>query len=298
METIRRTERTCVSRCVTVATTRGRHAPRAGTPTIAALVSDPASGPRIGAALSPLGTLYFAANPRELLEGLVRFRIKAVVVEPCSGDGGTEALVARVRRDFPLLPVLLYCHLTAAHMKRIPGLVRAGADEVLLGGVDDTRAALQRLLLHAASTRSGDGALEALRGVVPDAAEPVLAYCLTHADRPLTVDEMARGLGVHRKTLCNRTLAAGLPAPSVLISWCRLLHAARLLDDAERSVERIALLLGFGSGTALRNMLRRYTGLRPTELRRRGGPRVILALFEKQVTERPTGSASLGDLPS
>jgi len=145
-------------------------------------------------------------------------------------------------------------------MKRVPALIRAGADEVVLRGSDDMRVAFRRVLLQAASARAASEALTLLRKVVPRAGESVLAYCLAQADRPLTVDEMARDLGVHRKTLCNRAAAAGLPSPSTLISWCRLFHAARLLGESGASVERTALVLGFGSGTALRNMLRRYTG--------------------------------------
>jgi transcriptional regulator GlxA family with amidase domain len=217
--------------------------------------------------------------------------VSAVLVEPFDSSGRpTETLVCLIRRDFPSLPVLLYCDVTAEHMKRIPELIRAGADELVVRGVDDMRSALARALRHAAGTRAHSEALQTLRAVVPKAAEAVLTYCLARADRPLTVHQMARDLGVHRKTLCTRAVAAGLPTPSILISWCRLLHAARLLDDPVRSVEGTALLLGFGSGTALRNMLRRYTGLRPRDLRFRGGHRAVLGLLQKRLghgTDQP-----------
>ena len=284
VETIRPT-RAPRERVSSVPSTLPRHGAAAGAPSLAVLVKDDASRVRIRSALASLGVPCFPTSSAELLDALMRHRIGAVIVEPDGGgsDDLTEALIRTIRRDFPSLPVLLYCQLTAGHVRCVPGLIRAGADEVVLRGVDDVQSVLRRALHDASTARAGNQVLEALRRVAPKASESLLAYCLAHADRPLTVAQFARGLGVHRKTLCNRASVAGLPAPSVLISWCRLLHAARLLDGEERSVERVALLLGFGSGTALRNMLRRYTGLRPTELRLRGGSRLIVALIEKEV---------------
>jgi AraC-like DNA-binding protein len=253
---------------------------------LAALMGGAGTRIQVRTALETMGVTYFAATPAELLEVLVRHAVDAVLVEPHDAAGSTTDSVVRViRRDYPSLPVLVYCDLTAEHMRRVPVLVQAGADELVLRGIDDMRSAFRRVLLHSASARAASEALTALSEILPRTAEPLLAYCLTQADRPLTVDRMARDLGVHRKTLCNRAIAAGLPTPSSLISWCRLLHAAKLLDDSGRSVERAALSLGFGSGTALRNMLRRYTGLRPRELRRHGGHRAVLALLQKRLRQ-------------
>ena len=256
---------------------------RSSAAVVAVLVRDPGAGVRIRAALAALATPYFAADAGELLDALHRHRIGAIVLQ-CSPAGmPTEALVRSVRRAFPLIPMLLYCEVSAEHMRLVPALVRAGADELVLRGVDDLRATFRRSLLRSASARFASYALETLREHVPEAAEPLVAYCLRHADRPLTVQQVARDLGVSRKTLCNRAMAAGLPAPGSLISWCRLLHAARLLEESGHSVDRAAIALGFGSGTALRNMLRRYTGLRPRELAARGGHGALLDLLKAQL---------------
>ena len=92
---------------------------------------------------------------------------------------------------------------------------------------------------------------------------------------------MADALNVHRKTLVARLSGANLPTPSALISWCRILVAARLLEDPGRSVEQVALLLEFPSGTSMRNMMKRYTGLRPGEIRENGGVRCVLHAFKQ-----------------
>jgi AraC-like DNA-binding protein len=100
-------------------------------------------------------------------------------------------------------------------------------------------------------------------------------------------------MGVHRKTLVDRLKAAHLPSPRAMIGWCRLLMAARLLDDPGRTVEQVALKLDFPSGAALRNMFKRYTGLRTTEVRENGGVRCLLHAFKRELAavtagKRPT----------
>jgi AraC-like DNA-binding protein len=72
--------------------------------------------------------------------------------------------------------------------------------------------------------------------------------------------------------------AAGLPSPEQLLSWRRLLHAARLLDDG-RSADSVARALEFSSGSAMRKSLKQVTGLRPAELAARGGLRLLAGLF-------------------
>lgn len=249
-------------------------------------VADAGNRTRLRTALEPIGAPRFAMSVADVIEMAAAHRVGTVVIEPRDGHGRTTVpIVQMLRRDFPSLPILAYCQLTPEQVKEIPALVRAGADGVLLKDVDDVGTAIRRALARSASERITDEVLRQLMSIIPKVEEPVLTYCLRYAYRPITVGEVASALGVHRKTLCNRASVAGLPTPSALISWCRLLHAARLLDDAGRSVERTALVLGFGSGAALRNMLRRYTGLRPTELRTRGGSTLVISLLRAQITQ-------------
>jgi hypothetical protein len=42
----------------------------------------------------------------------------------------------------------------------------------------------------------------------------------------------------------------------------------------------------FASATALRNMLRRYTGLRPQQVRERGGLRCVVEAFRRSLAEK------------
>src|SRR3546814_9586520 len=84
---------------------------------------------------------------------------------------------------------------------------------------------------------------------LPICLTPFVTFCLEQARRAITVPEAAAALGVHRKTLVDRLAAAGFPTPSAMIAWCRLITAARLLEDPGRTVEQVALLLDFPSGS-------------------------------------------------
>jgi AraC-like DNA-binding protein len=118
---------------------------------------------------------------------------------------------------------------------------------------------------------------------------PFLRYCLEHARRDLSVEEVAAAMGVHRKTLVDRLRAARLPPPRAMIGWCRLLMAARMLDDPARTVEQVALKLDFPSGAALRNMFKRYTGLRTAEVRENGGVRCLVHAFKQEIAAVSAG---------
>jgi AraC-like DNA-binding protein len=211
------------------------------------------------------------ATTAALERSLASSRAEAVVIEfPSPEAGGLEATVRRIRRDFPSVPVILYCPLTADAARLILRLAHAGLDEVILEGHDDNRQSLQRLVLSAYRSHCLTRSLRSVPVELPAGTRAIVTRSLERADGRMTVRELARDIGVSRKTLLNRLAAAGLPGPATLISRCRLLFACELLEDPARSVEQVALLLGFGSGVALRNMFRRHVGLPPSEVRRRG----------------------------
>ena len=95
---------------------------------------------------------------------------------------------------------------------------------------------------------------------------PFVRYCLEHP-QVHSVSAVANAMGIHRKTLFVHCRDAGAPPPGIIMTWCRLLLAAQQLSMSMRSVETVACDLGFTSARALRNVAKRYTGLRPTAFR-------------------------------
>ena len=259
---------------------------------VAALVADDVTRACLYGAIRGRADLLTSGRVYELLAHLANNPVDLVIVAPWDAAGTRVAPVLRQVRDrLPSVPIAIYCTLTPDAVREVVALTKAGADEVIFHLADDNGVALWSRLLVSVYRRAAHEALDALHSVLPPEVEPIISYCLERAEVGVSVAEVAAAFHVHRKTLVNRMAAAGLPAPACLISWCRLLLAARLLEDPGRAVEQVALELSFGSGAALRNMLRRYTGLRPSELRDHGGMRCVVERFRQSALRPQPGAA-------
>ena len=271
---------------------------------VAALVLDAEGRARLrtvlrhdGALLSDwpgsLAEIDFFERVSDLLAALARHRMAAVIVQPCDRDGTrTEEAVRAIRAGYPSVAVIAYLPPGGACSADILALARAGIHGLVLRGVDDVGVALRAALASAARRSIAERVLREVAPFVAPGAVPVLRYCLEHAANAPTVVEVARALGVHRKTLVNRMCGAALPAPRALLAWCRLLLAADVLEDHARPVEQVALALDFPSGTAFRNMLRRYTGLGPRDVRENGGLVCVLHAFRRALASKVSVSSA------
>jgi AraC-like DNA-binding protein len=251
---------------------------------LGALVWDPSSRARLQEALRGQASIRFCERQSELLT-LVENNLAGVVVLDMRDREGNSTLssVRHIRRAFPSVPVVLYCGISPETSRDVLEFARAGVNDLVLRGVDDLRYTLRTALSTAADHCSARAILKELEGVVPTSVLPFMCYCLENGRRALTVEDVAAALNVHRKTLVDRLSSAGMPTPSAVIAWCRLIVSARLMEDPGRSIEQVALLLDFPSGTSMRNMVKRYTGLRPGEVRENGGMRCVLHAFKQEL---------------
>jgi AraC-like DNA-binding protein len=257
---------------------------------VAALVKDPVSRARLTDALRHDATVRNCERLTEVL-ALVEEGLATIVVLDHRDRDGNAALpvVRRLRDEFPSVPVVMYLSMTAVASGALMEYARAGVNQLVFQGMDDFKTSL-RSAINAALDQVSAGALAAdLEPLVPPTIVAFLRYCLEHSRRNITVEEVATAMGVHRKTLGDRLKAARLPSPRAMIGWCRLLMASRLLDDPGRTVEQVALKLDFASGTALRNMFKRYTGLRTTEVRENGGVRCLMHAFKCELAAVSAG---------
>ena len=106
--------------------------------------------------------------------------------------------------------------------------------------------------------------------------DAVLA-AVTRAHERLTPDAFARMLAVPRRVLTRRLGEAGFPPPHQLVTWGRLILAAHMLEDGERSADGVAQVLDFPSGSAFRNTCQRYLHATPHQIRQRGGAAYVIA---------------------
>jgi len=228
-------------------------------------------------------TLEFFLSESDLERTLASVRWDIVVVERSSTNAlACDALVASVRLALPSCAVLGYTQVRPGCSADILALAKAGVHGLALGMIDDFRVVLSAALQSSVRTVLAEMVLRELQCDVEVGVKKIVRFCLTSEEVP-TVEQMALALCVHRRTLVNRLRAARLPGPQELAGWCRLLLAARLLEDAGRSTERVAFAVGYSSANALRNTLRRYTSLTPRQVRESGGLDCVLSAFRERL---------------
>jgi AraC-like DNA-binding protein len=108
------------------------------------------------------------------------------------------------------------------------------------------------------------------------------------------VTEVADALGYNRKTLVNHCAQAEFLPPHELLCWCRLAVAGELMASSGRTIEAIANQLEFPSDTSFRNMMKRYTGLKASEVRERGGACCVVTALRAALPRGVTSQRSAG----
>lgn len=247
---------------------------------LAALVLDQVGRARVQAALRSMDEARFCERVEELIDAAADPAVRGVLAEPYDRDGCSVFPALRaLKREYPTLPLLVYGVTRPGTWGEIVRLTGIGIHDLVIRGQDDHPPVFRATLDRALARSTAEYVMREVTERVPREAHAVLELCLERRDRALTMAELSRLLGTHRKTVVRHMQAAGLPPPSQLARWCRLLHAARMLEDPGRTLEAIAMHLDFASASALRNMLGRYTGLSPRAVREGGGLSCVLPLF-------------------
>lgn len=252
---------------------------------VAALVRDRRDLARLQEALRPAlgappaGVLRAFDEIDALDAALQREHFDVLVIEPRDARGeSTDACIRSIRERFPRLSVLGHVVMKPGMSSQVLSFARAGVHELIVAGIDDSAMVLRHALQRASHRCLAEEVYTEVVGSLPREAAALVRYCLEHASETPTIDDISRALGVHRRTLVNRMQQALLPPPSELWAWSRVLLAARYLEVPGRSVEWVAHTVGYPSANALRNALKRYTGLVPSELREdHGFARAMLA---------------------
>jgi AraC-like DNA-binding protein len=208
-----------------------------------------------------------------------RTAVRAVILEAHDANGRPAAGLARqLTHLFPGIPVIGYCSSRTDDSHEVIALASAGVHELLYKQQDDNIAMLAIVLQRAEQACIADVVLRQLDAELPPRIQPFIAYCLANPEHAHAVAPVAAALDVNRKTLFSYCRTAGFPPPSTVIAWCLILTAAGLLATPGVTVAQVAMQLDFPSASALRNMLKRYTGLRPAALR---SPRALAELCRR-----------------
>jgi transcriptional regulator GlxA family with amidase domain len=97
------------------------------------------------------------------------------------------------------------------------------------------------------------------------------AWALERLDEPLDVAALAHHAMVSPRTFARRFRAETGTTPHRWLSDQRVLHARRLLESSNSSIEEVASRCGFGSAASLRDHFKRRTGTSPNAYRRTFG---------------------------
>lgn len=272
---------------------------------IAAWVMDPLARDRLAAAIdeprprrSERPAMLWCDSAEELMAAATTRGVSAVIIEltgfgpsdvaPATAGGVAriEELTRTLRSQHPAVPVLVYAPLTAAASRAVVTLAHAGVANVIIAGHDDLNHAVGPILARAASICAAEEAYQKLSAVASPDVAAILNYALRYGARAPTVADAAAALHVHRKTLAAWCQATGAPSPRVLVTWCRLIIAVERLAGARWPAERVARVLGFGSGSALTGLIRRHIGLTRAVLREQGSGVVVEMLARRLIDGR------------
>ncbi len=245
---------------------------------------------RFQESLRGIGVVHSVATLAELIAALDACEATTdFVVVPPRDTTGREAIgvVREIVCRFPQVAIIAFCRADVESSADIRALAVAGVHEFVFAG-DDAKSAIHAALDGARRECAAERVLAALSRVLPPRVHPLVEACVTRPTTVVTVDALASVTGLHRKTLYNQCVQSGAPSPAALIAWSRLALVAYFLSRSGRTIESLANELEFPSPTALRNMMKRYTGLRAGEIRDAGGlERVAGALAATIAGTRP-----------
>lgn len=220
--------------------------------------------------------------------------VHLVVLDLYAGGSADFERVRTLKLRFPRVTLIAYVAVTIERARDMFDAGRAGVDGLVVADLDD---APPRLLgiVEQAEARSAAGILRGqlpeLRPLVRDA----VMVSVTRAHERLTAEALARRLALSRRALTAQLTESGFPPPSQLLTWGRLIVAAHLLDDRNRSADSVAFSLGFPSGSAFRNTCQRYLHSTPQQIRERGGAGYVISLFLKAGADDAPDWAEAGD---
>jgi AraC-like DNA-binding protein len=198
---------------------------------------------------------------------------------------------------FPRVSLVAYVSVTIERARDMFDAGRCGLNGLVLADLDDTPQMLLSLIEQAEARSVASQLRPALEDLKPTVRDAVL-IAVTRAHERLTPESFARLLAVPRRLLAKRLAEAGFPPPHRLLTWGRLIVAAHMLEDRERSADSVSHALDFPSGSAFRNTCQRYLRATPHQIRERGGAAwVIRSLMRMRpgvaVPTPPRGSPAL-----
>lgn len=183
---------------------------------------------------------------------------------------------------WPGAAIVIFCPSSAGNAPPLRSLVLAGAHQIVFEGVANTAATLATAIETARRESAAEQVLARLQPLVPPALHSLIHAVLANPAMT-SVNAIAAQLGVHRKTLVNRSQRESFISPAELIAWTRLAMVGYQLEKSGMTIEAIAHQLEFPSHTSLRNLIKRYTGCTASQIREGAGLGAVIAALQARL---------------
>jgi AraC-like DNA-binding protein len=260
---------------------------------IPALLNDPTQMQRLKTAIRDRHAIVPCASWPELFGACATQVVHLSVFDLfLSGSANFDA-VRRLRQRHPRMTLVAYIAMTPERTHDVFDAGRVGVNEIILAGVDDAPRPLLALI-ERGEARSLAAAVRGAFAERSPLARDALLLAVSRAHERLSAETLAHLLSIPRRSLSKRLADEGLPAPQRLITWGRLIVAGHMLEEPRRSADRVAVALGFPSGSAFRNTCQRYLHATPQEIRRRGGSLHVLRSLLRQLEAATPPSEAAG----
>jgi AraC-like DNA-binding protein len=253
----------------------------AALPNVTLCIHDLDALARVQGCLTPQVQGDLCPTPCTLLSKPLGSAVAAVLLELQDSLGRSSApRIAALRARHPELPIIGLAGVQSGDLREAVPASRAGLTDLVYLQRENPWDVIRPVLLEPGLGRAITEVLRELADVFGTSEIwPVLEHCINRWSGTVSVAQLARALGVTRKTVSRRFCRAGLGPPASALVWMRLLIAARLLQEPAFPVRRIAEELRYPSAVALRRTMKRHTRQRPGEVRARGGLSAVLPLF-------------------
>ena len=247
---------------------------------LAALVPTPRCHARLEAAVGTLHAIRSVTSWPALERLCADHPVDVAVVDLYADGTPNFDALRRMRARFGTVNVVAYVALLPERTRDLFDLGRAGVVGLLLTDLDDRPRTIRSVVERAEARGAADELRQHLAAQTPVVRDAVLV-AVTRAHEHLNGKLLAEILATSRRTLSSELERAGVPPPSKLVTWGRLMVAGQMLADRQRSADAVARALDFPSGSAFRNTCQRYLGLKPGEIRAAGGASAVIERFFK-----------------
>lgn len=195
----------------------------------------------------------------ELREAAARWCPTHVIVAADKGNAAFFDALSDLARRAVVLSILVPC--TPSHLHFVLSCALAGANDVIVRGVDDDVTTLRRLFIASPVMAISTGIMRSVSEKLREPTVSLVRDCVAHSLTRSRADDVARRLGVSMRTATNWADDAGFKGVRAVISRARTIVALGLIGTYRLPVSSVAETLTFGSVAHLANTVRRCTGL-------------------------------------